>query len=461
MARSPSKNPNVRIPPQNIEAEMSVLGSLMIDKEAIYGVADFLRPEDFYKNEHGMIYETMLELFSKHTPIDMLSLSSRLKEKEKLEEAGNRTYLATLINTVPTASNLTHYAKIVQQKRVLRDLIQASHHIGELGYKEEEDIDTLLDEAEQKIFSISKDSLQQEFIHVKETLGEAWERIEKLSKEKDAIRGITTGFKELDNYLSGFQKSDLIVLAARPSLGKTSLALNIAVNAATKGKYPVGIFSLEMSRAQIIDRLLASTANVNSWNLRTGHLSDFGEDNDYVRIRNAMAVLSEAPIFIDDVASPTVMQIRTMARRLHAEHKIELLIVDYLQLIRGGERAESRVQEVSEISRALKALAKELEIPVLAVSQLSRAIEMRTDAIPKLSDLRESGSIEQDADVVMFIYREDKARKNSDRKNIAEIRIEKHRNGPTGIIELYFDEETMTFRPIAKHFEEETPTFAV
>jgi len=455
MARSSSKTPSVRIPPQNVEAEMSVLGSLMLNKDAIYSVADFLHPKDFYKNEHNLIYETMLELFSKHIPIDMLSLTTRLKEKGHMESIGGHSYVASLVNTVPTASHVVHYAKNVQQKRVLRDLIDASHHIGELGYKEEADVDTLLDEAEQKIFSISKDMVKQGFQPVKTALSAAWDRLDKLHKGGGALRGVSTGYPELDNILSGLQKSDLIILAARPSLGKASLALNIARNVAVKDKKGVGVFSIEMSREQLTDRLLASEANVDGWKFRSGRFSDEGEDNDFTKIREAMGVLSDAPIYIDDIASPTVMQIRTIARRLQAEHDIALLVIDYLQLIKSSERSESRVQEVSEISRSLKALAKELDIPVLAVSQLSRAIEMRTDGMPKLSDLRESGSIEQDADVVMFIYREDRVKKNSERKNIADILIEKHRNGPIGKVELFFNENTTTFRSIAKNFEGE------
>jgi len=455
MATKDKKLPSARIPPQNVEAEMCVLGSLMLDKDAVYRVADFLRPEDFYKNEHRAIYETMLELFSRHTPIDLISMTTRLKEKGELKTIGGHSYITTLVNTVPTASHVTHYAKSVQQKRILRDLIEASHHIGELGYREEADVDTLLDEAEQKVFSISKDLLRQGFQPIKDALDEAWERLDKLHKGEGALRGVSTGFPELDNYLAGLQKSDFVVLASRPSLGKTSLALNIAKNVAIKEKKAVGVFSLEMSREQLTDRLLASEANVDLWKLRTGRLSDEGEENDFTRIRDAMDSLSEAPLYIDDVPSPTVMQLRTMARRLQAEHDIALLVIDYLQLIKSNDRSESRVQEVSEISRSLKALAKELNIPVLALSQLSRAVEMRTDAMPKLSDLRESGSIEQDADVVMFIYREDKAKKNSNRKNIADILIEKHRNGPTGKVELYFNDETATFRSVAKNFDGE------
>lgn len=443
----------VRMPPQDVEAEMSALGSLMLDKDAIYKVVDYLSPRDFYKPVHKEIYEAMVDLFSRREPIDVLSVTSRLREKKKLEEIGGSSYLATLVNTVPTATHVANYASIVRRKRLLRDLIDASHHIAQLGYKESEEVDELLDEAEQKIFGITKDSLRQEFFSVNETLEEAWERIERLHKGDGALRGVSTGFSDLDNILGGLQKSDLVVIAARPSLGKTSLALNIAKNAALGENKTVGIFSLEMSREQLIDRLIAAEAGVDLWRLRTGKMRSEGPENDFVKVRDAMEQLSKAPIFIDDSASPTIMEIRAKARRLQAEKNLELLVVDYLQLIKGHYNAESRVQEVSEISRSLKGLAKELNIPVVAVSQLSRGVEMRSPAIPKLSDLRESGSIEQDADVVMMIYREDRDKKNSERKNIADIFIEKHRNGPVGRVELYFDEETTNFNSLAKHLE--------
>jgi len=442
-----------RMPPQSVDAEMSVLGALMLDREAMYRVADILSVRDFYKPAHQLIYQAMLDLFKLHEPIDVLSVSTRLREKGILEDIGGSSYLTTLVNLVPTASHVLHYAKIVNKKRVLRDLIDASYHIAELGYKEENAVEELLDEAEQRVFSISQSSLQQEFFSVKDALDDAWERIDMLHKGDGAMRGVPMGFPDLDNITSGLQKSDLIILAARPSLGKTSLALDIARNAATKSKTSVGIFSLEMSREQLIDRLIAAQAGIDLWRLRNGRLSSEGDDNDFVRIRDAMEELSQAAIYIDDAAMPTVMQIRAMSRRLQAEHGLGLIIVDYLQLIKGHDRAENRVQEVSEISRSLKALAKELNVPVLALSQLSRAVESRTDAIPKLSDLRESGSLEQDADLVMFIYREDKAKKNSDRRNVADIMIEKHRNGPTGRAQLFFVEEQASFRSIAKHYE--------
>lgn len=441
-------NAGARIPPQNVEAEISVLGSLMLDKDAIFRVVDTLAPYDFYKPTHHEIYQAMLDLSGKHEPVDVLSVASRLKEKNKLEEIGGPSYLATLVNAVPTASNVEHYATLVRRKRLFRDLISASHHIAELGYKEDENVETLIDEAEQKIFGIAKDSLRRDFLPIKDLMPGTAERIERLHKGDGALRGVSTGFLGLDNYLAGLQKSDLIILAARPSLGKTALALNIAKHVALKEKKPVGVFSLEMSHEQVMDRLLASEAMVDLWRLRTGHLEE--ELGDFTELGRAMGRLSEAPIFIDDSASPTPLELRAKARRLHARHELGLIVVDYLQLVRGHGRVESRVQEVSEISRSLKALAKELNVPVLALSQLSRAIEQRGgDKKPQLSDLRESGSIEQDADVVMFIYRKD-----SNQKNMAEILIEKHRNGPTGRIELDFNEGFATFQTPSKNYEE-------
>ncbi len=445
----------VRMPPQSLEAEAALLGSLLLDKEAIWRVVDVIEAKDFYKAIHRVVYEAMVEMLGRREAIDVLSLANRLKEKNQLDDIGGTAYLASLVNTVPTASNASHYARIVHRKRIHRDLIEASHRIAELGYKEDADLETVLDDAEKTVFAVAQSSLAQEFSPVKRSLDEAWGRIEKLHAGDGALRGVSTGFPDLDNKLAGLQKSDLVVLASRPSFGKTSLALDIAKNVALRENLAVGFFSLEMSSEQVVDRLLASQAGVDLWRLRTGKLSDKGEDNDFARIRDAMGTLSQIPLYIDDVASPTVLQIRAMARRLQAEHGgLGLVVVDYLQLIRGHEGSESRVQEVSEISRSLKAMAKELNVPVLAISQLSRAVEMRSDAIPKLSDLRESGSIEQDADVVMFIYREDKVRKNTERKNIADILIEKHRNGPTGKVELYFSEETVSFHSVAKHFEE-------
>ncbi len=442
-------DPN-RLPPQDIEAEQSVLGSLLIDKDAIVKIADIVAPKDFYRKAHEMIFESIVGLYAKSEPIDLLTVSSRLKEKKQFKEIGGMSYLTTLMNSVPTASNVIHYAKIVNQKRVLRDLIGASYEISSLAWQENKNIDEIIDEAEKKIFSVSQTSLISEFQHIKPHLGEAFERFDRLHKGDDTWRGIPTGFIDLDKRLAGLQKADLIILAGRPSLGKTSLALDFARYAAVNEKVPVGIFSLEMSKQQLIERLISAEANVDNWRLRSGQLSDEGKDNDFEKISRALDSLSSAPIYIDDAASPNALQIRTMARRLQAEKGLGLLVIDYLQLMQGTGRIENRNQEVSEISRSLKNLARELNIPILAVSQLSRAPEARTDQIPKLSDLRESGSIEQDADVVLFIYREDKVKKDSDRKNIAEIHIAKHRNGPTGKIELYFNEDYTSFKNLDK-----------
>jgi len=354
---------------------------------------------------------------------------------------------------VPTASNIAHYAKIVQKKRILRELIGASYDIAQLGYKEEEDIDVLLDEAERRIFGISETSLTQNFVQVKSSLEEAFERIDKLHRQEGGTRGVPTGFADLDNYLAGLQKSDLIVLAARPGLGKTSFALDIARNVAISAKVPVGLFSLEMSQEQLIDRLIASQADVDLWRIRTGNLSSTGEDNDFLRIQNALGTLSEAPIFIDDAPSPTIIQMRAMARRLQAEHGLGLIVVDYLQLIQPRTMSDNVVQQITEISRALKGLARELHVPVLALSQLSRAVEQRSPQIPRLSDLRDSGSIEQDSDVVLFIYRDVRDNEDSAKRNQAEIHIAKHRNGPLGKVPLYFDEKRVSFRDMAKNYE--------
>ncbi|PIP17717.1 MAG: replicative DNA helicase [Parcubacteria group bacterium CG23_combo_of_CG06-09_8_20_14_all_35_9] len=459
----PKKKENsiTKLPPQNIEAEQSLLGALLLDKDAIIKVADIINPKDFYKGSHEIIFEAMQELYAKREPIDILSLINRLKEKKKLEEVSGRSYLMTLSNMVPSSSHIVHYANIVQKKATLRRLLNAAAEITELGYKEDEDVENILDESEQKLFGVSQKYLKQAFIPLKDVLGEAFDRIDELHKYKGKLRGLTTGFRDLDDKLAGLQKSDLIILASRPSVGKTSLALDIARQSAIQTKTPVGIFSLEMSKEQMVDRFLCAEANVDLWRMRTGKLSDRKEDDDFPRLGHAIGVLSEAPIFIDDSATANVMEIRTKARRLQSEHGLGLLIIDYLQLMESRGYSESRVQEVSEITRALKAIARELNIPVLALSQLSRATEARTPAIPKLVDLRESGTIEQDADVVMFIYRKvmDKGIRecSPEERNIAEIYIAKHRNGPLGIIKLYFEENKASFRTLEKTLEEETP----
>jgi len=439
-----------KLPPQNIEVEKSLLGSLMLDKNAIIKVADFLQPRDFYKRNHQQVYQVILELFEKGEPVDLLAVSTRLKEKKLFEEIGRNSYLTELINTVPTAAHISNYAKIVQRKRILRDLIEASQEINSMGYDEKEDIDVLLDRAEQRIFSIAQKSLTQRFIPIKDGLEDAFERIDKLSKHEGGLRGLPTGFTDLDNTLAGFQKSDLVILASRPSMGKSSLAVNIATNIAINQKIPIGLFSLEMSKDQVVDRLIASLSNVDLWKLRTGRLSSEGEDNDFSRIQDAMGLLSEAPIYVDDAASSNVLQMRAMARRLQAERGLGLIIIDYLQLMEPRNPVTTMVQQVTEISRALKGLARELNIPVLALSQLSRAVEQRSPQIPRLSDLRESGGLEQDADVVLFIFREDRYRSDTARKNIADIIIAKHRNGPIGKVELYFDDRIVSFRNLEK-----------
>lgn len=445
MANSPEK-----LTPQNIEAEQSLLGALLIDKDAILKIADIVAPEDFYKDKHRMIFEAILDLFRDREPIDLLSLGNRLEAKKQLEEIGGRSYLITLTNMVPTAAHVTNYANIIQKKATLRRLLEAASHITEISYDEATEVEHILDKAEQKLFSVSQKYLKQSFIPINDILAQAFDRIDAIHREKGKLRGVPSGFTELDGLLAGLQNSDLIILAARPSVGKTSLALDIARQVATRQKIPVGIFSLEMSKEQLTDRMICAEAGVDLWKMRTGHLSDRPEEDDFPRIGNALGMLAEAPIFIDDSATANVMEIRTKARRLQMERGLGLLIIDYLQLMESRTRIENRVQEIAEITRSLKAIARELNIPVLALSQLSRAVEARSPAIPKLADLRESGSIEQDADVVLFIYRKamDKGADNLDpsERNIAEIHIAKHRNGPTGQVQLYFDEQRVSFR---------------
>src|SRR3990167_6750120 len=444
-----SGNENLRIPPHNIEAEQSVLGSLMLDKDAIIKIADLLKAGDFYKDDHNLIYEMMLELYEDREPIDVLSLSNKLEEKGKLDQIGGSSYLASLVNSVPSASNVTHYAKVVQKIATLRRLITAAGEVVELGYKESEDIQKVLDEAEQKIFKVSQKFIKQDFVLIKSILESAFNRIDELHKGDHKFRGVPTGFSDLDNILAGLQKSDLVILASRPSIRKTTPALDFARHIAIKENIPVGIFSLEMSSDQLIDRMIAAESGVDLWRLRTGRLRDSGDNNDFQLIGEAMGVLSEAPIYIDDAASANIMEMRTMARRLQSEHKLGLIIIDYLQLME-GRGSENRVQEISEISRSLKNLAREINTPVLALSQLSRAVESRSPQIPKLSDLRESGSIEQDADVVLFLYREDREKPDTPNKNIVEVIVSKHRNGPLGRAQLYFNESSTTFKSLER-----------
>lgn len=446
-------NPSdTKLPPQNIDAEESLLGSIMLDKDAIVKIADAITPEDFYVGKNRLIYESMLDLYEHRDPIDVLSLSNKLKEKKQLEKIGGATFLTKLVNKVPTATNVSHYANIVRNKATLRRLINVAGNISELGFQEDEEIEHVLDKAEQQLFGVSQKYLKDKFIPLKDVLVEAFDRIDELHKNSGKMRGIPTGFADLDNVLSGLQNSDLVILAARPSVGKTAMALDIARHVAVREKVPVGIFSLEMSKEQLVDRLLCAEAKVDSWKMRTGKLGNTDSSDDFARIGEAMGILSDAPLYIDDSASSNVMEIRTKARRLQLEHDLGFLVIDYLQLMEGAgsKGSDNRVQEVSEISRALKGLARELNIPVLALSQLSRAVENRSPQIPKLSDLRESGSIEQDADVVLFIYREERENPDTDRKRIADIIVAKHRNGPVGQVEMFFSENNISFANLDK-----------
>jgi len=444
-----------RIPPQNVEAEQSVLGSLLLDQNAIIKIADTLTPEDFYKDVHQVIYQAVCDLFDKREPIDVLSLANLLDEKNKLDLIGGRAYLTQLTEAVPSAANVGHYSSIVQKKATLRRLLYASQEITQMGYEEADDVDAVLDKAEQKLFGISQKYLKQNFIGIRTVLHDTFERIEKLHQGEGRLRGLGSGFIDLDNILSGFQDSDLVIIAARPSVGKTTLALDIARHMAINEKKTIGLFSLEMSKEQLVDKLLCAQAEVELWRMRTGKLSSSPEHDDFPKIGHAMGELSESKIFIDDSASANIMEIRTKARRLHSEHTLDCLIVDYLQLMEGRSN-DNRVQEIAEISRALKAIARELSIPVIALSQLSRAVEMNKPAIPRLSHLRESGSIEQDADVVLMLYRKSSDRNyrldelTEEEKHITEIHIAKHRNGPTGMIKLFFDENMVTFRNLTK-----------
>ena len=461
-----NKSPITKLPPQNMEAESSLLGCLLIDKDAVIKVVDIIRPEDFYKDANGIIFSAMRELYIHHEPIDILTLTNKLEEKNQIEAIGGRTYLAELANSVATSSHIVYYANIVQRKATLRRLLTTAAEISELGYQEDEEIEKILDIAEQKLFGVSQKYLKNVFLPIDNLLTEAFDRIDELHKQSGKLRGLPTGFPDLDGLLAGLQKSDLVILASRPSVGKTSLALDIARQSAIRSKVAIGIFSLEMSKEQLVDRMLCAQAGVSLWRMRTGRLSDREEDNDFARIGEAMGQLSEAPIYIDDSASSSVLEIRTKARRLQVEKGLGLLVVDYLQLMEGrGRYGDNRVQEVSEITRGLKGVARELNIPVLALSQLSRAVEQTRPAIPKLSHLRESGSIEQDADVVMFIYRKaaDRGYNFDDlpesEKNSAQIYIAKHRNGPTGKANLYFDKNTVSFKSVEKSGLEAPPEY--
>lgn len=439
----------LRIPPQHIDSEKAVLGSIMLRPEVINDIVHSLRPEAFYADKHKIIYSTMLELFEKSEPIDLITVSGKLKDNNQLDRIGGSSYLAELANLVPSSANAVHYADLIVKKFMMRNLIEASEHISHLGYDESGDLEETLDKAEKRIYEVTNYGNNNKFIQLKDTLGDAWERLDKLHKNQGEMRGIPSGFRDLDTKILGFQKSDLVILAARPSMGKTSFALDIARMTAVNHGTSVAIFSLEMSAAQLVDRMLAAESNVDSWKLRTGF--NLSVEEDFGRIRDAMDRLSKAPIFIDDQPGSNILKMRSVARRLKKDHNLGLIIVDYLQLMEPiqSKNSDNMVNRITEISKSLKNLARELDVPVIALSQLSRAVEARGGE-PRLSDLRDSGSIEQDADIVMFIHREDKYNKESDRPNVARIMIEKHRNGPTGVIELYFNDKKTSFQTMEK-----------
>ena len=439
--------------PQNLEAEASLLGSLIIDSEAIVKIADQIKASDFYDKKHERIYEAIDYLYEHHKPVDVLTLADQLKNTGYLDSIGGPSYLSELTNFVPTAAHVEQYAEIVSQKALRRRLISASQEITGLSYDESKQLTELIEAAETKLFNVSQDHVGQDVSSLESLLTDSFDRLDDLHKDKHKLRGVPTGFKDLDNILAGFQRSDLIILAARPSMGKSALALNFAHNIALKTNEPVLIFSLEMSKEQLVDRLLSMESGVDAWALRTGNLND----SDFERIGQAMGVLSEIPIYIDDTPGITISDMRTKARREAHLHKLGLIIIDYLQLMSGGTRFSSdgnRVQEISEISRGLKGLARELNVPILALSQLSRSVENRSPQVPQLADLRESGSIEQDADVVMFIYREDYYHPDTERKDLADVMIKKHRNGPIDNIELRFVKEKQKFNSVDKRHQD-------
>lgn len=436
---------DIKVPPHNLEAEKSVLGSIMIEKNAIVKVADILQPEDFYYDTHALIFTAIQELFAKRSPLDILTIGAWLKDQGKMDIVGGDSYLKELCDSVLTASHVFQYGLIVKQKSTLRKLISAGGSITSIGYKEDEDVDNLVDQAEQELFKVSQTFMKNRFIPIKDVLASTYEKISELHDPDMAekYKGIQTGFKGIDNILTGLQPSDLLILAARPAMGKTAFALNMALNMAKKGK-SIGMISLEMSKEQLVERLFVSLLGVDSWKMKNGQLTQ----DDFMRMGQVMDQLNQCKIFIDDSAGSSVAELRAKARRLQMEHGLDILVVDYLQLMHYGKAGSSitnRVQEISEISRSLKQLARELHIPVLALSQLSRAVEARPVKIPQLSDLRESGAIEQDADVVLMMYREDYYEEDTDRPGITDIFVRKHRHGGTGRVELMFKKEQMRF----------------
>lgn len=439
-----------KIPPQNLDAEKSLLGAVLIDEETLADISEHVTSKDFYDKRHATIYGGMMRLFERHKPVDLLTLTEELKKKDELEIIGGSAYLTELTNYVPTAAHAAAYAELVAQKAVRRRLIKASGEISELGYDEDTTTQELLERAEAELFSVSDQSLKQDLVSIESILTESFDRMEELHRNKGALRGVRTGYRDLDNMTAGLQRSDLIILAARPAMGKTTLVTNLAYNVATVAKQPVLFFSLEMSKEQLVDRMLADASGVDAWNIRTGNLSD----DDFSKLSEAMGEMAEAPIYIDDTPGLSVLEMRTKARRAAHEAPLGLIIVDYLQLMQGSGKSDgNRVQEVSEISRGLKLIAREMNVPVIALSQLSRSVENRSPQIPQLADLRESGSIEQDADIVMFIYREAYYNPETERENITDLIIAKHRNGPVGRVELYFHPERLRFMSLDKHHD--------
>lgn len=439
-----------KVPPHDDTAEQSVLGAILIDKDALVNVAEFLRPSHFYNEQHGMIFAAMLSLFEAHEPIDVVTVTAQLKKSGNLKAVGGASYVGELLNTVPTSAHAEQYARIIVEHFTKRRLIETAARVTDLAFRDEGTAREILDRAEQEIFAISQGALRRDFIPIKDALAASFDRLDELHKRAGGLRGVPTGFSELDFKLAGMQDSNLIILAARPGTGKTAMVLNIAQHIAVKEKLPVGIFSLEMSKEELVDRLLVAQADIDAWKLKTGKLSD----DDFTRLSEAMGELAEAPIFIDDTPGLNILEMRTKARRLQIEHGIKLIIADYLQLADSGRRFDNRVQEVSVISQSLKNLARELRLPVLACSQLSRAVEARGSKVPELSDLRESGSIEQDADVVMFLYREEQDQANWGEQIATKLRIAKHRNGPLGEIDLMFVGNRIRFYSVDRKREE-------
>lgn len=434
---------NGKVPPQSLDAEKSLIGAVLIDDNVLADVSDKLRAADFYDKSHETIYASMMRLYEKHKPVDLLTLSEDLQTKDQLDTVGGSSYLTELTNYVPTAAHASAYADLIRTKAVRRRLIKASGELAELGYDEDKSIEELLGQAEADLFSVSDQSLKQDLVSLESILAESFDRIEELHRNKGSLRGVPTGYKDLDTKTAGLQKSDLLILAARPAMGKSTFVSNLAYNVASQQKKAVLFFSLEMSKDQLVDRMLADASGVDAFSIRTGNLTD----SDFGKLSDAMGEMAEAPIFIDDTPGLSVLEMRTKARREAHNQPLGLIIVDYLQLMQGSGRnnSDNRVQEVSEISRGLKLIARELDVPVVALSQLSRSVESRHPQIPQLADLRESGSIEQDADLVMFLYREDYYNPDTDNQHITDLIIAKHRNGPTGRIQLYFHPERLRF----------------